>query len=89
MQNLINPETYEKFEEYANAFYELRKAKGMTPEKAHAIMKDYVYFATMMIKMGEADGMVSGAAHSTADTVRPSLQILKTKPGTSKVSAFS
>lgn len=85
---IVNPETYEKFEEYANAFYELRKAKGMTPEKAHAIMKDYVYFATMMVKMGEADGMVSGAAHSTADTVRPSLQILKTKPGTSKVSAF-
>ncbi len=85
---IVNPETYEKFEEYANAFYELRKAKGMTPEKAQAIMKDYVYFATMMVKMGEADGMVSGAAHSTADTVRPSLQILKTKPGTSKVSAF-
>ena len=85
---IVNPETYEKFEEYANAFYELRKAKGMTPEKAHAIMKDYVYFATMMVKMGEADGMGSGAAHSTADTVRPSLQILKTKPGTSKVSAF-
>lgn len=52
-------------------------------------MKDYVYFATMMVKMGEADGMVSGAAHSTADTVRPALQILKTKPGTGKVSAFS
>ncbi len=85
---IVNPETYEKFEEYANAFYELRKAKGMTPEKAQAMMKDYVYFATMMVKMGEADGMVSGAAHSTADTVRPSLQILKTKPGTSKVSAF-
>lgn len=85
---IVNPETYEKFDEYANAFYELRKAKGMTPEKAAATMKDYVYFATMMVKMGEADGMVSGAAHSTADTVRPSLQILKTKPGTSMVSAF-
>lgn len=85
---IVNPETYEKFEEYANAFYELRKAKGMTLEKARAVMKDYVYFATMMVKMGEADGMVSGAAHSTADTVRPSLQILKTKPGTNKVSAF-
>ena len=85
---IVNPETYERFDEYANAFYELRKNKGMTPEKAAATMKDYVYFATMMVKMGEADGMVSGAAHSTADTVRPSLQILKTKPGTSKVSAF-
>ena len=85
---IVNPVTYERFDEYVNAFYELRKAKGMTPEKAEAIMKDYVYFATMMVKMGEADGMVSGAAHSTADTVRPSLQILKTKPGTSMVSAF-
>lgn len=85
---IVNPVTYERFDEYVNAFYELRKAKGMTPEKAEAMMKDYVYFATMMVKMGEADGMVSGAAHSTADTVRPSLQILKTKPGTSMVSAF-
>ena len=85
---IVNPETYEKFDEYVNAFYELRKAKGMTPEKAREVMKDYVYFATMMEKMGEADGMVSGAAHSTADTVRPALQILKTKPGTGKVSAF-
>jgi len=85
---IVNPATYEKFDEYANTFYELRKNKGMTPEKAVETMKDYVYFATMMVKMGEADGMVSGAAHSTADTVRPSLQILKTKPGTNKVSAF-
>ncbi len=85
---IINPTAYEKFDEYVNAFYELRKAKGMTMEKAEATMKDYVYFATMMVKMGEADGMVSGAAHSTADTVRPSLQILKTKPGTKMASAF-
>ena len=53
---IVNPATYERFDEYVNAFYELRKAKGMTPEKAEAIMKDYVYFATMMVKMGEADG---------------------------------
>lgn len=85
---IVNPDTYERFNEYVEAFYELRKAKGMTMEKAEATMHDYVYFATMMVKMGEADGMVSGAAHSTADTVRPSLQILKTKPGTNKVSAF-
>ena len=85
---IVNPIGYGKFDEYVNAFYELRKAKGMTPEKAEATMKDYVYFATMMVKMGEADGMVSGAAHSTADTVRPALQILKTRPGTNKVSAF-
>lgn len=85
---IVNPNTYERFQEYVDAFYELRKAKGMTPEKAEATMHDYVHFATMMVKMGEADGMVSGAAHSTADTVRPALQILKTKPGTNKVSAF-
>lgn len=85
---IVNPNTYERFQEYVDAFYELRKAKGMTPEKAEATMRDYVHFATMMVKMGEADGMVSGAAHSTADTVRPALQILKTKPGTNKVSAF-
>ncbi|MBR5006668.1 MAG: phosphate acetyltransferase, partial [Clostridia bacterium] len=85
---IVNPEGYERFDEYVEAFYELRKNKGMTPEKAEKTMHDYVYFATMMVKMGEADGMVSGAAHSTADTVRPALQILKTKPGTKMVSAF-
>ena len=85
---IVNPVKYEKFSEYVNAFYELRKAKGVDMAKAEAIMKDYVYFATMMVKLGEADGMVSGAAHSTADTVRPSLQILKTKPGTKMASAF-
>ena len=85
---IVNPVKYERFGEYVEAFYELRKAKGMTMEKAEETMKDYVYFATMMVKMGEADGMVSGAAHSTADTVRPSLQILKTKPGTKMASAF-
>ncbi len=85
---IVNPIEYERFDEYVEAFYELRKAKGMTREKAETVMKDTVYFATMMVKMGEADGMVSGAAHSTADTVRPSLQILKTKPGTKMASAF-
>lgn len=85
---IVNPATYEKTAAYADAFYELRKAKGMTPEKAAETMQDYVYFATMMVKMGEADGMVSGACHSTANTVRPALQILKTKPGTSMVSSF-
>jgi len=85
---IVDPMKSDKYEEYANAFYELRKAKGMTIEKARETMKDYVYFATMMVKMGDADGMVSGAAHSTADTVRPALQILKTAPGTKLVSAF-
>lgn len=85
---IVNPLTYPKFDDYVNSFFELRKEKGVTLEKAKETMKDYVYFATMMVKLGEADGMVSGAAHSTADTVRPSLQILKTKPGTKLVSAF-
>jgi len=85
---IVNPISYARFDEYVNSFYELRKAKGVTIDKAEQTMKDYVYFATMMVKLGEADGMVSGAAHSTADTVRPSLQILKTKPGTKMASAF-
>lgn len=85
---VINPETSDKFEEYANAFYELRKAKGMTEDKAREMLKDNIYFGTMMVKMGDADGLVSGACHSTANTLRPALQILKTAPGTKLVSAF-
>ncbi len=85
---IINPETSEKFEEYANAFYELRKAKGITIEKAREMIKDNMYFGTMMVKLGDADGLVSGACHSTANTLRPALQILKTAPGTKLVSAF-
>lgn len=85
---IVDPATYENTPKYAECFYELRKKKGMTPEKAAETMQDYVYFATMMVKMGEADGMVSGACHSTANTVRPALQILKTRPGTSMVSSF-
>lgn len=85
---IINPVNHPRFQEYVETFYEMRKAKGVDMAKAEATMKDYIYFATMMVKMGEADGLVSGAAHSTADTVRPSLQILKTKPGTKMVSAF-
>lgn len=85
---IVDPLNSEQFEDYANTFYEMRKAKGVTIDKARETMKDYVYYATMMVKKGDADGMVSGAAHSTADTVRPSLQILKTKPGTRMASAF-
>lgn len=86
---IIDPNTYEKTEEYVNLFVELRKAKGMTPDQARAIMmKDYAYFGCLMIKNGDADGLVSGACHSTADTLRPCLQIIKTKPGTKLVSAF-
>lgn len=85
---IINPKTSEKFEEYANAFYELRKAKGITIEKAREMLNDNMYFGTMMVKQGDADGLVSGACHSTANTLRPALQILKTAPGTKLVSAF-
>ncbi len=85
---IIEPEKSEKYNEYSKAFYELRKAKGITEEKAYEIMKDPVYFGMMMVKLEDADGLVSGAAHSTSDTLRPALQILKTAPGTKLVSAF-
>lgn len=85
---IINPLKSEKFVEYSNKFYELRKAKGMTPEKAKEIMKEPIYFGTMMVKVGDADGIVSGACHPTAHTLRPALQILKTAPGTKLASAF-
>lgn len=85
---IVDPEHCEKFSSYANAFYELRKAKGMTLDKAKETMKNYVYFGMMMVKQGDADGLVSGACHSTSDTLRPALQILKTAPGTKLVSAF-
>ena len=86
---VINPETSERYEEYVNAFYELRKAKGMTIEEAKKLILDPVFFGMMMLKLGEADGLVSGAIHSTADTLRPALQIIKTKPGTKLVSTFN
>ena len=86
---IINPQTYEKTQEYIDLFVELRKAKGMTPEKAkETILGDYAYYGCLMIKNGDADGMVSGACHSTANTLRPCLQVIKTKPGTKLVSAF-
>ena len=85
---IIDPAKSEKLDEYANLLYELRKAKGMTEEQAHQLVLDPVYYGMMMVKQSEADGLVSGAAHSTADTLRPALQILKTAPGTKLVSAF-
>ena len=85
---IINPQTSEKSEEYAHKLYEFRKEKGMTLEKAQELVKDETHFGMMMLKTEEADGLVSGAAHSTADTLRPALQILKTAPGTKLVSAF-
>lgn len=85
---IIDPETSAKTAEYANAFYELRKSKGVTEEKALATVKDPVYFGTMMVKVGDADGLVSGAVHSTGDLLRPGLQIIKTAPGIKVVSSF-
>lgn len=85
---IINPKTSEKYEEYVNQFYELRKAKGMTIEKARETILEPIYFGMMMVKQGDSDGLVSGACHSTANTLRPALQILKTAPGTKLVSAF-
>lgn len=85
---IINPIESEKYETYVQSFYELRKAKGMTIEKARETLKDETYFGMMMVKNGDADGLVSGACHSTSDTLRPALQILKTAPGTKLVSAF-
>ncbi len=86
---IVDPETSEKTQAYIDKFVELRAKKGMTPEKAREILlSQYPYYGCMMVKMGDADGMVSGACHSTADTLRPSLQILKTAPGTKLVSAF-
>ncbi len=85
---VIEPEKSSKLGEYAGFFYEMRKSKGMTPEKALETMKDELYYGTMMVKTGEADGMVAGAIHATGDTLRPALQIIKTAPGISIVSAF-
>ena len=86
---IVDPAKFEKMDEYIDTLVELRKKKGMTREQASDLLHNsYTYFAVMMVKMGDADGMVSGACHSTADTLRPSLQILKTKPGTLLVSAF-
>lgn len=86
--SIVNPIDSDKYEEYANALYDLRKAKGMTEEQAHELMKDETHFGMMMVKMGACDGLVSGAIHSSSDTLRPALQILKTTPNTKLVSAF-
>lgn len=85
---IIDPIVSKKTEEYANKLYELRKNKGMTLEQAKELIKNPVYYGMIMVKMDEADGLVSGCAHSTSDTLRPALQILKTAEGTKLVSAF-
>ena len=85
---IIDPETSENLSKYIEAFYELRKNKGMTMSKAEKIVRDPLYFGTMMVKLGDADGMVSGAVHTTGDLLRPGLQIIKTAQGVSVVSSF-
>lgn len=85
---IINPEKSDKLDQYVKAFYEMRKNKGMTMEKAERIVRDPLYFGTMMVKLDDADGMVSGAVHTTGDLLRPGLQIIKTIPGVSVVSSF-
>lgn len=85
---IIDPKNSDRYDNYVQQLYELRKEKGMTIEKAKELLLDPVYFGMMMVKMDEADGLVSGAIHSTPDTLRPALQILKTAPDTKLVSAF-
>lgn len=83
-----NPLKSDKINDYVNTLYELRKHKGMTIEQAKETMKNPLYWGVMMVKKGEADGMVAGAINSTANTLRPALQILKTAPNVKLVSAF-
>ena len=84
---IVDPATSPKTKEYAALLYDLRKAKGMTLEQAEKLALDCTYYSVLMIKAGDADGMVSGAVHSTGDTLRPALQIIKTAPGISTVSS--
>lgn len=84
---IVDPETSNKTVEYAKALYDLRKHKGVTLEKAEKIIRDPLYFGTMMVQKNDVDGMVSGAIHTTGDLLRPGLQIVKTAPGASVVSS--
>ena len=84
---IIDPEKSDKFDLYVDKLVELRQHKGMTHEKARETMKDPLYFGTMMVKLGDADGMVAGAVNSTPDVWRPVLQIIKTRPGISVASS--
>ncbi|MCP2025736.1 phosphate acetyltransferase [Flavobacterium sp. HSC-32F16] len=85
--NIINPIESELYEDYANTYYELRKAKNVSITMARDLMEDVSYFGTMMVYKGHADGMVSGAAHTTQHTILPALQFIKTKPNSSVVSS--
>ena len=86
---IVDPLTSPRLAEYNAKLCELRASKGMTPEQAAKLLTDGTYFGAMMLKMGEVDGLVSGACHSTANTLRPGLQIIKTAKGVSSVSSFN
>ena len=85
--NILNPTSAPQFDEYVQTFYELRKHKNVNIHMAADVMSDVSYFGTMMVYKGDADGMVSGAAHTTQHTIRPALQFVKTRPGVSVVSS--
>ena len=85
--SIIDPATSDKASAYASALYEIRKAKGMTEEDAKKLVGDPMYYGVMMVKLGDADGLVSGAIHSTGDMLKPALQIIKAKPGMKTVSS--
>ena len=84
---IIDPATSPKAENYAKELFELRKAKGVTEEDAAKLVQDVMYYGIMMVKTGDADGLVSGAVHTTGDMLRPALQLIKTKPGIKVVSS--
>ncbi|HEA47423.1 MAG TPA: phosphate acetyltransferase [bacterium] len=84
---IIEPEKSEQLENYADTYFELRKENGISKDEALSIMKEPLFYGTMMVKKGEADGSVSGTVHTTAETIRPALQIIKTTPGVKKVSS--
>jgi len=84
---VLDPEVTEETEEYAERYYNLRKHKGIEPDYAREVMLDVGYFGTMMVHVGHADGMVSGAAHTTGHTIRPAFEFVRTKPGVSIVSS--
>lgn len=85
---IVNPQKSNNTKDFAKKLYELRKHKGMTEEEAERLVLDPIHYGVMMVKQEIADGLVSGAIHSTADTLRPALQILRTAPNTKLVSAF-
>lgn len=85
---IVDPNNFKKFDDYVHRYYELRKSKGISIEDAKKTMYDPLYFGVMMVKVGDADGMVAGANNSTSNTLRPALQIIKTAPGVAMVSGF-